>query len=93
MLDCFHGLYHRSQYSDVEVEALICPLMTTEGISLFRRSYEASRVHAEDIDEAQYLYLKKLAEVCALMPDLLQILTLSRSCVLSQAFSNSGQLL
>ncbi|KAI9670307.1 MAG: hypothetical protein M1831_006521 [Alyxoria varia] len=66
-LEVLYALYHRPRYSDSEVVALACPFLTTQGISLLRRSYESIMADLEDLDDLQYLCLRRHSEVmCSL---------------------------
>ena len=63
-LEVLHALYHRVNYSREEVEKLVCPLLSPEALDLFRRMYERLAVDIDNVNEARYIALKRLSEVC-----------------------------
>lgn len=56
-------MYLRSQFSDDDFTALICPMYHHENVSLLRKIFEWTRVDPQDIDDEKYSLGKKLSEV------------------------------
>lgn len=68
--ESFHALYHRqpASFSDEDLQDIVCPLLSTDGIQLLEHVYTSSCADLPDLDEAQYSMLKKQTEV--LVPSL-----------------------
>ena len=62
-MEALHALYSRSHFQDDEFLALVCPMYTSDMVSLLKQIYMWSTVDAADIDEARYLLCKKYSEV------------------------------
>lgn len=62
-MEALHALYSRSQFSQDEFVALVCPMYRRETVELLRKLYEWSIVDAHEVDEEKYLFSKKFSEV------------------------------
>ncbi|KAH8819701.1 armadillo-type protein [Xylogone sp. PMI_703] len=62
-VQALHALYSRVHFSDEEFLALVCPMYTSQVVSLLQRLFEWSAVDARDIDDEKYLFAKKFSEM------------------------------
>lgn len=58
-----HALYHRHPFSEEDIKNIVCPLLSTEGITMLSKVYETSLVDVTDLDDSRYTMLKKFSEV------------------------------
>jgi exportin-5 len=67
--DALLSLYGRLKLEEVEVQALVHPLLHPDSVSLLQRLYEWSVVTVDDIDSPRYTISKKLSELLSLFSD------------------------
>lgn len=58
-----NSLYLRSHFSDADFVDLVCPMYTSDNVSLLQKVYEWSVVDPNDIDDEKYALGKRLSEV------------------------------
>lgn len=68
-VDGLLSLYGRTRLEEVEVQALVHPLIQPDSISTFQQLYEWSIVSVNDIDSSKYTISKKLSELISLLAD------------------------
>ncbi|KIX00922.1 uncharacterized protein Z518_09987 [Rhinocladiella mackenziei CBS 650.93] len=68
-VDALLSLYGRSRLEELEIRALIYPLIQPESISTLRQLYMWSVVSVDDIDSGKYVISKKLSELMATLSD------------------------
>ncbi|KAL9080630.1 MAG: hypothetical protein Q9159_007562 [Coniocarpon cinnabarinum] len=61
-LDGLLVLLTRPQYGEADVQALVCPLLSQQGLQLFYDRFTSSQVSVHDAHELKYMVRKKLAE-------------------------------
>jgi exportin-5 len=62
-VEALHSLYSRLQFSDEEFMSLVCPMLTSDIVSLLQKLFDWSIVDPRDIDDEKYLFAKKFSEV------------------------------
>ncbi|KIW15048.1 hypothetical protein PV08_07835 [Exophiala spinifera] len=68
-VDVLLSLYGRPRMEEVEVQALVHPLVQPESILSFQRLYSWSVVSVDEIDSSNYTISKKLSELMSLLSD------------------------
>lgn len=63
------SLYGRLRLEEVEVQALVHPLLQPESIATLRHLYSASVVSIDEVDSSKYMLSKKLSELMSLLSD------------------------
>ncbi|KAF2085421.1 ARM repeat-containing protein [Saccharata proteae CBS 121410] len=66
-VEALFAVYSRSNFSDTDFVALVCPMYTSEIINLFEEMYSwtAADLDIHDLDEPKYNLSKKLSELLA----------------------------
>ncbi|KAJ9611240.1 karyopherin [Cladophialophora chaetospira] len=68
-LDALLSVYSRIRLEELEVQALVFPLIHADGIEMLRGLYNRSMVSADDLDNPIYVVSKKLSELLSLFGD------------------------
>ncbi|KAJ9646781.1 karyopherin [Knufia peltigerae] len=68
-IDVLLSLYGRPKMEEIEVQALVHPLVQPESIMSFQPLYSWSVVSVDDIDSSRYTISKKLSELMSLLSD------------------------
>ncbi|KAK6069200.1 hypothetical protein SCUP234_10848 [Seiridium cupressi] len=66
-LEAMHALYSRNSLVDQEFLDLVVPLYNSQCVELFGQLFQWATVDAEDIDDDQYQFGKKLSEVLSFL--------------------------
>jgi len=61
--ECLSSLFSRSLIDDTDFQSIVCPMYHEQTVNELRRILQSIQVDPEDIDEDQYLYLKRFSEV------------------------------
>ncbi|RFU29118.1 hypothetical protein B7463_g7211, partial [Scytalidium lignicola] len=62
-VQALHALYSRVHFSDEEFLALVCPMYTSQVVTLLQKLFEWSTVDPREIDDEKYLFAKKFSEM------------------------------
>ncbi|EXJ94682.1 hypothetical protein A1O1_03079 [Capronia coronata CBS 617.96] len=68
-VDALLSLYGRSRLEELEVQALVYPLIQPDSINTLRQLYTWSIVSIDEIDSSKYLISKKLSELMSCLSD------------------------
>ncbi|EXJ89970.1 hypothetical protein A1O3_03037 [Capronia epimyces CBS 606.96] len=68
-VDALLSLYGRTRLEQVEVQALVYPLIQPDSIATLRQLYTWSIVSFDDIDSSKYVISKKLSELMSFLTD------------------------
>ncbi|KAH0845649.1 putative Karyopherin [Fonsecaea pedrosoi] len=68
-MDSLLSLYGRVRLEELEVQALVHPLIQPDSIATFRQLYSWSIVSVDEMDSSKYVISKKLSELMSLFAD------------------------
>lgn len=67
-METLYVLYYRTKFSADNFEHLVAPMFEADNLDLLKKLYQWLSIDPSNIDDAKYLLLKKLSEVCLTNP-------------------------